>query len=191
MKIYGIVGREGAGKDTLSKYLSGRYGIPRLSVGEMVRETAIEEGLAPTRQALRRLSHQRTGLYGERYFIVRAIEQIRRNGWEEAIVAGMSTAEEVRALKEEAGESFILMHICVTSPRRRFQRLRLRGGPCTPGSYAEFLEGEREAEQAGLEKAVDLADYSLSNEKSIEDLCKRADRILLKVEDKAGMEVKV
>ena len=47
--IVGVIGRNGAGKDELSKRLHARCGLPMLSAGDIARRIAKERGVEPTR----------------------------------------------------------------------------------------------------------------------------------------------
>jgi dephospho-CoA kinase len=44
MNIFGSIGRTGSGKDEVVKYLSSKYGLPVISVGDIVREMAAHGG---------------------------------------------------------------------------------------------------------------------------------------------------
>ena len=41
MRIIGVVGKNGSGKDEVLKYLRIRYSVPFLSTGDIVREMAL------------------------------------------------------------------------------------------------------------------------------------------------------
>jgi dephospho-CoA kinase len=47
MKVIGVVGLNGSGKDELVDYLHQRCGIPVLSAGDIARDIAAEEGVYP------------------------------------------------------------------------------------------------------------------------------------------------
>ena len=49
MKVIGLVGKIGSGKDTVSRMLK-EYGFKEIGMGDMVREIARERGLEPTRE---------------------------------------------------------------------------------------------------------------------------------------------
>ena len=52
MKVIGVIGQNGSGKDEVLKYLREKHNVPFLSTGDMVREIAAKEGKEPTRENL-------------------------------------------------------------------------------------------------------------------------------------------
>lgn len=183
MKIFGTIGRIGAGKDTIVKYLNIIYGVPYLSVGDKVREMLKAEGLALTRANLQSVAEQRLKEHGERYFMNMIIKEIRENDWETAAVTGIRTPADIHALKDEFGHDFILFHVYVNDPLIRYKRLRQRGEPRDPKSYEEFQEQDKEEKKFGIEEAVAMADYSLPNDGTPEDLHREISKVL----DDAGL----
>ena len=69
MRIIGVVGQNGSGKDEGLKYLRTRYNIPLLSTGDAVREIAKKEGLEPTRENLKDISGKCFRDMGEGCFV--------------------------------------------------------------------------------------------------------------------------
>jgi len=108
MKVFGAVGRIGSGKDEVVKYLSAQYGIPAISIGDIVRDMAEDRGLEPSRENLEHLSSEAVRKHGEGYFMKLALERIRSNHWKSAGVTGIRTPEDVRFLKRRLGDDFIL-----------------------------------------------------------------------------------
>jgi len=171
MKIFGAVGLNGSGKDEVVRYLQREYDVPYVSVGDIVREMARENGVLLERENLHRISAERINRFGGDYFMRLAIERSEQNGWDTAGISGVRTLEDVSYLKDKFGCDFILFHILVSDPRIRYERTRKRARARDPQTYDEFLEQDR-AEQSlfGISQAIKRADYSLNNDKSIEHL---------------------
>ena len=171
MKIFGAVGLNGSGKDEVVRYLQREYDVPYVSVGDIVREMARENGVLLERENLHRISAERINRFGGDYFMRLAIERSEQNGWDTAGIASVRTPEDVSYLKDKFGCDFILFHIFVSDPRIRYERTRKRARARDPQTYDEFLEQDR-AEQSlfGISQAIKRADYSLNNDKSIEHL---------------------
>jgi len=186
MKVFGSIGRIGSGKDAVVKYLSKRYGLPVVSVGDMVRERAAEEGLSPTRKELHRLSSRMIREHGKEYFMALVLKRIEDRGWEKAGITGIRTPEDVRFLRSRLGDGLVLFHVYVGDDHTRFERMRRRNSPRDPQTYEDFLEEDREEEAMfRIEGASAMADYSLDNSGSLEDLHGQVDAI---VEDGAALE---
>lgn len=58
MKVLGIVGRNGAGKDSVLDFLKQQCGIAAVSSGDIVRDLARRENIKPTRNNLQQLAQK-------------------------------------------------------------------------------------------------------------------------------------
>jgi dephospho-CoA kinase len=179
MKIFGAVGRIGSGKDAVVDYLSDRYNLASVSVGDMVREMAKEKGLPLRRENLEQVASEAIRNRGKEFFMKRVIERIREKHWNRAGVTGIRTPDNVRYLKEEIGENFILFHVYIEDPHTRYKRLTRRGREGDPQSYEDFLEqDQKEEETFHITQAASMANYSLDNSGTLEDLHRQIDAIL-------------
>ncbi len=179
MRIFGAIGRNGSGKDQVIKYLHDRYSIPSISVGDIVRELAREENIPPTRENLDRISEERFRKYGEEYFMKLVIKRIEDNRWQKAGISGIRNPSDVYILRQYFGKSFILLHVYVSDPHMRYERLKRRGEARDPVRYGELLEQDEKAEQLfHLSEAISMADYSLSNNGTLKDLHCQVDRVV-------------
>ncbi|MFW6102040.1 MAG: AAA family ATPase [Chloroflexota bacterium] len=179
MKVLGVIGRNGSGKDEVVKYLKKKYDVPFVSVGDMVRGIARQRGISPTRENLHQISREQMEKFGKEHFMSLAVERIEQNGWETAGLTGVRTPEDVRYLKHQFDSDFILFHVYVSDSHLRYKRTQKRAKPRDPQSYDEFLEQDRTEETLfGTSEAIKQADYSLNNDKSIKHLHDKIDRIL-------------
>ncbi len=179
MKIIGAIGRIGSGKDAVVDYLSHKYNLPSVSVGDMVREMAEEKGLSLARENLERIASECIGKHGKEFFMKRVIQRIREKGWNRAGVTGIRTPDNVRYLKHEIEEDFILFHVYVEDPHIRYKRLTRRGREGDPQSYEDFLKQDRKEEETfHIKQASAMADYSLDNSGTLEDLHLQLDEIM-------------
>ncbi len=179
MRIFGAIGRNGSGKDEVIRYLHDRYSITFLSVGDIVRELAREENTLPTRENLDRISEERFARFGKEYFMKLIIQRIEDNRWQKAGISGIRTPSDVYMLRQHFGKSFILLHVDVSDPHLRYERLKRRGEARDPKRYGEFLEQEEKAEELfRLSEAIPLADYSLSNDGMLEELHQQVDQLV-------------
>lgn len=189
MQIFGAVGRIGSGKDAAVEYLGDKYNLPSISVGDMVREMAKDKGISLARENLAQLASESIQKHGNEFFIKRVIARIREKGWRRAGVTGIRTPAEIRYLKHEIGENFVLFHVYIENPETRYKRLARRGREGDPQSYADFLEQDRkEEEKFHIEQAASLADYSLDNSGTLEDLHLQIDEIVQRLPAQGGPE---
>jgi len=171
MKVIGVIGKNGSGKDEVLKYLKEKHNVPFLSTGDMVREIAAREGRTLDRATLQEISDSYFRKYGQGCFVKMVAQEIRDEGWPVAGISGVRSPHDVELLREILGGSFVLIEVSVTDPRVRFERMRKRGAERDTASYERFLEQDRGEEQVfHVGEAAKVADYSLSNDGNLEDL---------------------
>jgi dephospho-CoA kinase len=171
MRVIGVIGKNGSGKDEVLKYLKETHNVPFLSTGDMVREIAAREGRPSDRTTLQEISDSCFRKHGQGCFVKMVADKIREKGWPVAGISGVRSPHDVQLLKGILGRSFVLIEVSVTNPRVRFERMRKRGAERDTDSYEHFLEQDGGEEQVfRVEEAARLADYSLSNDGGLEDL---------------------
>jgi dephospho-CoA kinase len=179
VKIIGAIGQNGSGKDEVLKYLRLKYGVPFLSTGDVVREIASSEGVEPTRENLGKISDRYFREFGKGYFVKLLADKIRQTGWKIAGISGIRSLNDVSILKGIFGRDFILINVYITDPHVRYSRMTARGEGRDPHSYAEFLiQDQAEEELFSLKEAEGLADYSISNDGTLDDLHREIDRLV-------------
>lgn len=179
MKVIGVIGLNGSGKDEVVKYLHSRYGVPLLSVGDIVRDIAAREGVRPTRTNLNQITKRYFDRYGEGYFLKLVVEKIRREGWESAGISGIRSPQDIRIIRDALGSDFILVHVYVTDPRVRYDRIRSRGSQRDRISYEEFLHQDQVSDEMfHIREAIRQADFSIPNDGSLEDLHREIENLV-------------
>jgi dephospho-CoA kinase len=180
IRVIGAVGQNGSGKDEVLKYLRTRYDVPFLSTGDVVREIAAKEGVEPTRENLGKISDRYFHEFGKGYFVKLLADKIRATGWEIAGISGIRALEDVSILKDIFGKDFILIDIYITDPHVRYNRMTRRGEGRDPHSYEELLrQDQAEEELFHVREAEKLADYSISNDGTLDDLHREIDSLVL------------
>ncbi len=171
MKVIGVIGKNGSGKDEVLKYLRDKHGVPFLSTGEMVRAIAAREGKELTRENLGEISERYFRQYGKGCFVRLVVEEIKKNGWRTAGISGIRSPDDVSLLKEMCGSDFVLVNVEVSDDRQRFLRMGKRGEGRDPHSYEQFLSQEQAEEQRfHVSEAARLAHFSLNNDGTLADL---------------------
>ena len=171
MKVIGVVGEIGSGKDEVLKYLRDRYGVPYLSTGDIVRKMAGEQGVEGTRENLEAISRQCFQDMGKGCFVRMAGDEIVRQGWKIAGISGVRTPDDVDILRKTFGKDFILVRVDIKYPLIRFERIRKRNEERDPLTYEAFQAQDREEEETfNISKAVAMADCAVDNSGPLSDL---------------------
>ena len=178
VKVVAAVGRNGSGKDALIDYLHERCGLEVFVVGDLVREQARREGLRPTRENLHAVSGREMEKHGEGCFTRRLAERLK-SADRPAGVSGLRTPADVEVLREEFGAELLVVHVEVSDPALRFERLRRRNEPRDPDTYEEFWEQERsEEEMFQVSETLRKADETVRNDGSLEDFHRNIEEAL-------------
>ena len=178
MKVIGVVGSIGSGKDEVLKYLRGRYGVPYLSTGDIVRKMAAERGGEGTRENLEAISRRCFQDMGKGCFVRMAGDEIARQGWKVAGISGVRTPEDVELLRERFGRDFVLVRVDIADPRVRFDRVRNRHEERDPLIYEAFQQQDRKEEETfNISGAVALADCAVDNSGPLESLRAQIDAL--------------
>lgn len=179
MRIIGVVGQNGSGKDEVVKHLRDRHGIPFLSSGDMVRALAANRGLEATRENLGRLTDEEFRQYGPGIFIRRVAETITARGWQQAGITGIRSPDDLTILRGAFGPGLTIIDVYVTDPRLRFERMTRRGEGRDPLDFRQFLaQDEAEEKRFRLKETAALADFHLSNDGSLDDLRRALEELL-------------
>ncbi|MBN2463748.1 MAG: AAA family ATPase [Dehalococcoidia bacterium] len=179
VKVIGAVGQNGSGKDEVLKYLRARHNVPFLSTGDAVREIASKEGVEPTRENLGKISDRYFREFGKGCFVKLLADKIQNSIWKIAGISGIRSLDDVSILKDLFGEDFILIRVYITDPHVRYSRMTRRGEGRDPHSYQQFLsQDEAEEKLFSMEEAERRADYSISNDGTLEDLHQEIDRLI-------------
>jgi dephospho-CoA kinase len=179
IKVIGVIGQNGSGKDEVLKYIRVKHSVPFLSTGDVVREIAVKEGLEPTRENLRDISERYFREFGKGCFVKLLADKIRQTGWKIAGITGIRSLDDVIVLKSVFDTDFILIHVYVSDPRVRYSRMIRRGEERDPHSYEEFLRQDKgEEELFRTKEAERYANYLISNDGTLDDLHREIDSLI-------------
>ncbi len=182
-----VTGMPGSGKSVFSRAASD-LGLSVVCMGDAVREEARRRGLKPTRENLLRLTkelRERLGPCAVAKLTIKMLQERSGKG-RVLVIDGVRSLHEVELFKRSLGRCVIVaIH---TSPRERFNRLRLRGRADDPKSWEEFVERDKLELRLGIGEVIALADVMLVNEDVSEQefytICRQKLRELVsKVED--------
>jgi dephospho-CoA kinase len=180
MKVIGVIGLNGSGKDELIRYLHDRCDIHVMASGDIVREIAEGRGVTPSRKNLHKISHDYMIRFGEDYFVSILAERISQNDWEGVGITGIRTPEDVQLLRDRFGPEFLLIKVEVSDPYLRYHRIRQRAEARNPEGFDRFLEQDREErEMFRLEDAMRESDFTINNDRNLEFFHKEIDEELI------------
>lgn len=181
MRVIGVIGKNGSGKDEVLKYLKQKHNVPFLSTGDMVRELAAREGRPSDRTTLQEISDSCFRRYGQGCFVRMVAERIKKEGWPVAGISGVRSPHDVQLLREILGRSFVLIEVSVTDPRVRFERMQRRGAERDTHSYERFLEQDEGEERVfHVGEAARMADYLVSNDGELADLHRAVEDLIVR-----------
>lgn len=183
VKIIGIVGLVGAGKDTAASYLKNKYNYEIISYSDLVHEKVKEENLVPTRENLQKIAKKYRELYGMDYFARLAVEKAVKalaTGHEKIILKELRKKEDVEYPKKYF-KNFYVIEI-YADQKIRFERLKKRKSSKDPATWEEFLKQEENEKLLGFHEALQYADFIINNNGSLEELYSNLDEIVKRIE---------
>lgn len=122
MKLIGISGTNGSGKDTAGSILAGQFGYLFLSVTDALREEAKRRGLEPERENLRTVSAEWRREFGLAVLVDKAVERYHQAGSDKAglAIASLRNPAEADRVHELGG---IVLWLDA-DPRLRYDRIQ-------------------------------------------------------------------
>lgn len=167
MKIIGIAGTNGAGKDSIGAMLAERHGFLFVSGSEMLREECRKRGLPVQRENLRMISAEWRRTYGLGVLVDRALELAKKGNYKGLATGPMRNVGEAQRAKELGG---ILVWVDA-DPKIRYERAVSRSRSEEDNkTFEQFLaEEEVEMRQSGDEATLNMlgvkniCDFSLEN----------------------------
>lgn len=159
MKLIGIAGTNGSGKDTVGRILKEKYGWMFISVSDLLRDECRKRGLEVNRENLRAISAEWRREGGLGVLVDKAVELFRAvsGAYAGLAISSLRNPGETARVRELGG-----INVWVdANPRIRYERIqaaeRGRGGE-DDKTYEEFLaEQEAEMKTSGDAATLDMA----------------------------------
>jgi dephospho-CoA kinase len=174
-RIAAIVGMAGAGKSEVASFLTSR-GMLYIHFGDITQEELKSRGL-PVNEANERLVREKIraihGMAAYAVLNIGRIEDALKSG--NVVVDGLYSWEEYLTLDERFGERLVIVAV-TASPATRQRRLAARR--VRPLSAEEVASRDRaEIEKLNKGGPIAMADITLVNEGSLEELLRQAERV--------------
>lgn len=181
VKIIAFVGYPLSGKSTAAK-IAEELGLPVVVMGDVVREEAARRGEEPTDENLGRIAQEIRRREGMDAIAKRCIPKIMEIAKDKGVVVvdGIRGVAEVERFKKVFGEDFVL--IAIESPLEiRAERAKMRRRSDDVLSIERLAERDRREESWGLEKAMELANFTVENTGSFEEFVEKIRGILARI----------
>lgn len=176
MKVVAIVGMTGAGKSEVARVFE-EHGFKKVRFGDITDEELRNRGLEPNEENERRIREQLRRKHGMAAYaklnLPRIDSPLKSSN---VVVDGLYSWEEYILLKERYGERLSVIAVWA-SPATRHARLGHRTKrPLT----LEEAAGRDKSEIESINKGgpIAMADFTIVNENSMEELKKETERVL-------------
>ncbi len=178
MIVIGITGHPVSGKDTVADYLVTK-GFQKFTFSDFLREEMRALNLPLDRATMSKYATEKKGKLGNDYLCYVIMKRITGN----TVTPGVRSTEEVKTFRKELGDKFKL--ITVNAPiekRYGWSRARQREGDQV--SFEEFkrIEDQERNGSTGsqeVDKVIEMADITIQNDGTIEDLYRKVDNLIL------------
>ena len=189
-KLVCLVGMCGSGKSEVAEYLKTKREFGYVRFGQITLDKVKEMGVPPTEaleKEIREGFRKKHGMAAFAILNIPKIDELLKKG--DVIGDGLYSWEEYLVLKEKYGERLVVI-ASYASPETRYARLDNRAGKHGEDKnlrYRSFTPTEAasrdRAEIENINKAgpIAMADYTLVNESTIENLHSQIDSVLEKI----------
>ncbi len=176
-RIIAIVGMAGSGKSEMIDYLQNKYRWPNIYFGDVIFEEMKNEELEVTPDNERLTRERLRSEEGMGVCALRSLDKIKhaQEGNNVVLIESLYSWDEYKILRREFGD--LLRVIAVySSPALRFSRLQNR--PIRPlKTFEEFEKRDwTEIENTAKGGPIAVADYTITNSSTIEEMKKQVDR---------------
>lgn len=176
MKVVAIVGMSGSGKSEVAQVFQDK-GFEHIRFGDITDKEVLRRGLELSEENERKVREQLRKEHGMAAYAKLNLPEIdsaleRSN----VIVDGLYSWEEYKLLKEKYGDNLVILAV-YSSPKTRQNRLGRR--PIRPLTIEESLSRDfAEIENLNKGGPIAMADFTLQNESSMEELQKETERLI-------------
>ncbi len=185
-KVIGITGTIASGKNVVRDLIKKKFSSYTVSLSSIIRGELERKKPDFNRVSLQDLGNELRKKYGNEILAKLAVEYMQRDK-DVLIIDGIRNPGEVEFLRKKFGKNFVL--IGVDAPREiRFERIVKRKKRTDPKTWEEFLivderdqgKGEPDYGQQ-TKKCLELADFLIINDGSLEDLEKKVNEVISKI----------
>ncbi len=179
MKVVSIVGMTGAGKSEVA-WVFEKNGFIRIRFGDITDQEMEKKGLEPNEKNerhIRELLRREHGMAAYATLNLPRIDSALR--YSNVVVDGLYSWEEYTLLENYYGEDFYVVAVWA-SPRTRYARLASRANRSLTTDEAASRD-RAEIENANKGGPIAMADFTIINESSLENLGEAVGRIIARL----------
>ena len=174
MKVIGLTGTIGSGKEVVKEFLKRKLNCYHVTLSDIIKAEIQKKGGSIDRTTMQNIGNEMRQKYGNHILAKLAVEYLGRDK-EAIIVDGVRNMAEIEYLKEKFGNNFKL--VAVNAPQEvRFQRVVERGRD-DPRAWEEFVKTDERDQGTGepesgqhVKDCVANADYTIVNDGTLEEL---------------------
>lgn len=181
MKVVAVVGMNGSGKSEVAR-IFGEKGFARIRFGDLTDREVARRGLAlneKNEREVREQLRQEHGMAAYAKLNIPIIDEALSSAEAGVVVDGLYSWEEYKLLKQHYGENFLVVAV-YSSPKSRQERVSRR--KVRPLTSEESLSRDfGEVENLNKGGPIAVADFTLVNESTLEDLRKEAKSVMRRI----------
>lgn len=183
MIIFGVTGTDGSGKGTVVEYLIQHHGFVHYSARALWVEEIERRGLPVTRANMRLIANDLRKLHGRDYLITECIRQAREKNDVRIVIDSLRATAEAQRLHTEGGTLLAVD----ADQKLRYERIQERKSVSDSVSFDEFVSHEKiemnDPDPNGMQKeaVIAIADYTITNNGTLEELHAYIEDVLQKV----------
>ncbi len=176
MKVIAIVGMTGAGKSEAARVFE-EHGFEKVRFGDITDDELNNRGLEPNEENERRIRGELRKKYGMAAYAKLSLPRVDTSlKSSNVVIDGLYSWEEYTLLRERYGERLRVLAIW-SSPATRHARLGHRAE--RPLALEEAASRDKsEIESINKGGPIAMADFTILNETSLEELKRKAKRVL-------------
>ena len=188
MIIIGITGTLGAGKGTVVDYLVKNHDFVHYSVREYIAGEIRQRMMQLNRDNLTLIANELRHAHSPSYIVDQLYDQAVASG-KNCIIESIRTPGEIISLRKK-GDFFLLA--VDAAIETRYKRIVNRNSETDHVPFEKFVDDEKREYQStdpnkqNLKKCMEMSDYHIDNDGTIEELHAGVEKIMLEIAHKQG-----
>lgn len=187
--IIGLVGPIASGKGTVIKYLLEK-GFSSYSTSDRIREEIRTRGQEVTRNSLTQVSNELRQNFGNEILAKRTADLIEKSHSNNIVIDSIRNPSEINFLKQKYGIKIIAV---TADQKKRYELFIKRVENSQPMSFKEFkqlddkeLGGTLGQHTQRVSDCMQMADFVIENNRTLEDLKTKVEEVLSKIKQPAN-----